>query len=223
MTAVPLSASASVVVINPNSVEVVTRGIAHAIADAFPALPVECLTIAENPAEIITADDIAISGERVAALIDQRPDAAAFVIACYAQPGLDAASALARCPVIGIQDAGVRAAVAQGLRFGVIALSEGAIARHRLRIEELGALPSLAAEVALEKEGGDLLDRLSRAGERLKAVGAECIILGCAGFAPERSRLEARLGVPVIDPTLTAVAEAIALAGPPVGPLSARA
>lgn len=216
MTALSSSATAPVVVINPNSMEAVTRGIADAIVEAFPALRVECLTIGENPAEIITADDITVSGERVAALVDRRHDAAAFVIACYAQPGLDAASAFARCPVISIQDAGVRAAVAQGLRFGVIALSEGAIARHRLRIEELGALPSLAAEVALEKEGGDLLDRLSRTGERLKALGAECIILGCAGFAPDRSRLEARLGVPVIDPTLTAVAEAIALAGPPL-------
>ena len=212
MIAVPLSASAPVVVINPNSVEAVTRGIADAIADAFPALPVECLTIAENPGEIITADDIALSGERVAALIDQRPDAAAFVIACYAQPGLDAASSLTRRPVVGIQDAGVRSAVVQGWRFGVIALSDVAIIRHRLRIEELGALPSLAAEVALEKEGGDLLGRLSHAGERLKILGAECIILGCAGFSPERARLEARLDAPVIDPTLAAVAEAAALA-----------
>jgi allantoin racemase len=214
MTALPSSATAPVVVINPNSVEAVTRGIEVAIVETFPALSVECLTIAKNPAEIITADDIAFSGARVAALVDLRPDAAAFVIACYAQPGLEAASARAHCPVIGIQDAGVRAAVVQGRRFGVIALAEGAIMRHRLRIEALGALSSLAAEVALEKEGGDLLNRLSRAGERLKALGAECVILGCAGFAPVRARLEARLGAPVIDPTLAAVAEAVALARP---------
>jgi Asp/Glu/hydantoin racemase len=138
--------------------------IEDAIAEAFPALPVECLTIAENPAEIITADHIAASGERIAALVGRRSDVAAFVIACYAQPGLDAASSLTRRPVVGIQDAGVRSAIAQGLRFGVIALSEGAIMRHRARIEDLGALSSLAAEVALEKEGGDLLDRLFRAG-----------------------------------------------------------
>jgi Asp/Glu/hydantoin racemase len=211
MTAFAFSSNAPIVVINPNSEGAVTQAIADAIAEAFPALLVECLTIAENPAEIITADDIASSGARVAALIDQCPDAAAFVIACYAQPGLDVASTRARCPVIGIQDAGVRAAVTQGRRFGVIALSENAISRHRLRIEELGALPSLAAEVVLEKEGGDLLGRLSRAGERLETLGAECVILGCAGLAPERARLEARLGAPVIDPTLAAVAEAAAL------------
>jgi hypothetical protein len=87
MTALPSSTTAPVVVINPNSVEAVTRGIEVAIVETFPTLPVECLTIAENPAEIITADDIAFSGARVAALVDLRPDAAAFVIACYAQPG----------------------------------------------------------------------------------------------------------------------------------------
>jgi allantoin racemase len=212
MTTAVSPANAAVVVINPNSVRAVTRGIEAAIAEAFPALPVECLTIAENPAEIITADHIAESGERVAQLVGQRSDAAAFVIACYAQPGLDAASSLTRCPVVGIQDAGIRSAMTQGRRFSVIAHSEGAIIRHRLRIEELGALPSLAAEVALEKEGSDLLDRLSRAGERLKTLGAECIILGCAGFSPQRARLEARLDTPMIDPTLAAVAEAAALA-----------
>jgi allantoin racemase len=211
MTAAASSGIAPVVVINPNSVEAVTRGIEDAIAKAFPALLVECLTIAENPAEIVTTDHIAASGERVAALVKRRSDASAFVIACYAQPGLDAASLLTRRPVVGIQDAGIRSAVAQRRRFDVIALSEGAIGRHRMRIEELGALSSLAAEVALEREG-DLLDRLSRAGKRLKVLGADCIILGCAGFSPDRARLEAKLNAPVIDPTLAAVAEAAALA-----------
>jgi allantoin racemase len=212
MTAAVASGNTPIVVINPNSVEAVTRGIEAAIAEAFLELPVQCLTIAENPAEIITADHIAASGNRVAALVGRRSDASAFVIACYAQPGLDVASSLTRHPVVGIQDAGVRAAIARGQRFGVISLSEGAIIHHRLRIEELGALPWLAAEVALEKEDGDLLDRLSRAGERLKALGAECIILGCAGLSPERARLEAKLGAPVIDPTVAAVAKAAALA-----------
>jgi Asp/Glu/hydantoin racemase len=53
---------------------------------------------------------------------------------------------------------------------------------------------------------------LSCTGARLKALGAECVILGCAGFAPVRARLEARLDAPVIDPTLAAVTEAAALA-----------
>ncbi|HEY1783169.1 MAG TPA: aspartate/glutamate racemase family protein [Roseiarcus sp.] len=212
MTSAFSFANAPIVVINPNSVEAVTRGIEDAIAEAFPTLPVECLTIAENPAEIITADHVAASGERVAALVGRRSEAAGFVIACYAQPGLDAASSVTRRPVVGIQDAGVRSAVGQGRRFGVIALSEGAIVRHRLHIEELGALPWLAGEVALEKEGGGVLERLSRAGGQLRTLGAECIILGCAGFSPQRARLEAQLDAPVIDPTLAAVAEAAALA-----------
>ncbi len=201
---------APILVINPNSVEAVTRGIEQAIAEAFPDLAVECATIAENPAEIVSAEDIAVSAERVVALIEKRADARAFVIACYAQPGLEAGLSRTRLPVVGIQDAGVRLAVGRNKRFGVIALSEGAIARHRLRIESLGALPSLAAEVALEPGDGDDLERLVRAGEKLETFGADCIILGCAGLAPERARLEARLGIPVIDPTLAAVAEVAA-------------
>ena len=59
MTAAVASGNTPIVVINPNSVEAVTRGIEAAIAEAFLELPVQCLTIAENPAEIITADHIA--------------------------------------------------------------------------------------------------------------------------------------------------------------------
>ncbi|MBV9054460.1 MAG: Asp/Glu racemase, partial [Hyphomicrobiales bacterium] len=39
--------------------------------------------------------------------------------------------------------------------------------------------------------------------------GADAIIMGCAGMARHRRSLEEALGVPVIDPTQSAVAMAI--------------
>ncbi len=41
-------------------------------------------------------------------------------------------------------------------------------------------------------------------------LGAQVLVLGCAGMARYRARLEAALEVPVIDPTQAAVAMAIA-------------
>ena len=38
---------------------------------------------------------------------------------------------------------------------------------------------------------------------------ADTIILGCAGMASHRSRLESRIGLPVIDPVKAAVSMAI--------------
>ena len=53
--------------------------------------------------------------------------------------------------------------------------------------------------------------RLTEGGTRLRdGFRADVLVLGCAGMARYRARLEAALGVPVIDPTQAAVAMAIA-------------
>ncbi len=53
---------------------------------------------------------------------------------------------------------------------------------------------------------------MTEVGGRLRdAFRAEILVLGCAGMARYRARLEAALGIPVIDPTQAAVAMAIAV------------
>ncbi len=53
--------------------------------------------------------------------------------------------------------------------------------------------------------------RMTEVGARLRdELRAEVLVLGCAGMARYRARLEETLGVPVIDPTQAAVAMAIA-------------
>lgn len=201
-----------ILVINANSVVSETDNIRAALAATFGQHErIECVSIPENPARIITAEDIAISGERVARLVAARSDAAAFVIACYAQPGLAAARRLTAAPVIGIQDGAVRTAMAGEGRFGVIALSEGAIRRHLQHLETLGATARLAGETALEPGGDDTtLQRLEEAAKRLIGQGAQTIILGCAGLVPHRAPLESVLGISVIDPTIASVSLALA-------------
>ena len=60
-------------------------------------------------------------------------------------------------------------------------------------------------------EGTVAFARLTEVGARLRDESrAEVLVLGCAAMARYRARLEAALGVPVIDPTQAAVALAIA-------------
>lgn len=76
-------------------------------------------------------------------------------------------------------------------------------------------LDRLACEIALNMSvdesarGAGTFDRLIEVGTSLKKQGAGVVILGCAGMARHRARLEAELGVPVIDPTQAAVAMAL--------------
>jgi Asp/Glu/hydantoin racemase len=76
-------------------------------------------------------------------------------------------------------------------------------------------LDRLAAELPLGRSvdesvrGDDTFARLVEVGDALKEQGAGAVILGCAGLAARRAGLEARLGIPVIDPTQAAVGLAL--------------
>ena len=82
-----------IVVINPNSNSAVTDGISEALERIrFADGPdIECLTLAEGPFGIESqADSDAVIVPQLA-LMRTRPDASAFVIACYSDPGLETA------------------------------------------------------------------------------------------------------------------------------------
>lgn len=204
-----------IVVINPNSNQVVTDGLEQALTAFRCGVGIECVTLSEGPFGIESQYDVDQVALPLAALVKSRPDASAFVIACYSDPGLDLCRATASVPVFGIQESGVLTALARGDRFGVLAIAEASIPRHLRYLRRMGVIERLAGERALnmsvdESARGDgTLDRLIEVGGVLIADGADVLILGCAGMARHRAALETRLGRPVIDPTQAAVAMAI--------------
>lgn len=218
MTAVPM---APILVINPNSAEVVTAGLSRALEGfRHPDGPaILCVTDPEGPPGIVTQREVDAAALRVGGFVERRRDAGAIVIACYSQPGLDLARSLTGVPVIGIQDAGVMTALALADTFGVVAVSPLSIPRHLRVLRRLGVEGRLAGEVALEGgisvadsgHGEDSYAALREAGLRLKAMGAGAVVLGCAGMAGHRMRLESDLALPVVDPTQAAVAMALGL------------
>lgn len=202
----------SIVVINPNSNEAVTTGLRDALAP-FPN--VDCVTLTSGPFGIESQRDSDSVVLPLLELIKSRPDADAFVIACYSDPGIDAAKATSPVPVFGIQEAGTTTAMCRADTFGVIAIGEPSILRHRKYMRRMGILHRLAGERALNMSvdetarGANTFKRLTEVGKELMQDGAECLILGCAGMAKHRRPLEKELGIPVIDPTQAAVAMAL--------------
>ncbi|SLN56276.1 aspartate/glutamate racemase family protein [Roseisalinus antarcticus] len=210
-----MSNARRIIVINPNSTPEVTSAMRDALDDRFL-----CLDIPEGPATIVTDRDVAEAGPRVAALAAAQEAPLAVIVACFSDPGVAETRAAVPCPVIGIQEAGVAAALALAPRFGIIALSELPIARHRVRLERMGMLERLADEVGLSgvsayAAGHDpaVYDELLAAGRRLIASGAGAIVLGCGGFGPRRAVLQAALGVPIVDPVLAAAGVALSVTG----------
>ena len=206
-----------IVVINPNSNQAVTDGLRDELA-AFslqggPAI--ECLTLTEGPFGIESQRDSDSVILPLAKLMQSRPDAGAFVIACYSDPGLDTCRSVVPKPVFGIQESGVLTAMARADRFGIIALADGSIPRHRRYMARMQVLDRFAAEVAINMSvddsarGDGTFAKLVEAGATLKAQGAGVVILGCAGMARHRRPLEVELGIPVIDPVQAAVTMAL--------------
>ena len=211
--------SARVLVINPNSSATVTDGIAQALDGfRFEGGPtIDCMTLPEGPPGIETqrhVDEVvaplcrAIEGEQ----------ADAFVIACFSDPGLHAAREATSTPVFGIAQCGILAALSRGERFGIVAILEGSIPRHRRYVASLGLSERMAGERAIGigvtglAQEEIVSDRMTETAERLRDEdGADVIVLGCAGMARYRAPLEAHLGCPVIDPSQAALGMALAM------------
>lgn len=211
--------NARIVVINPNSSVEVTRGIDAALDDLrLDGGPeIECLTLAEGPPGIETqrhVDQVVVPLCRLVESQDNR--ASAFVVACFSDPGLHACRETTAKPVFGIAESGLLTALALGDRVGVISILGAALPGHRRLYRALGIESRLADDLAIGLGVTDLADegvtweRMIEVGRALRDdKGADVIVMGCAGMARYRGRLEDDLGVPVVDPTQAAVGMAI--------------
>jgi allantoin racemase len=207
-----------IVVINPNSTEAVTAALDAALRPwrmaGGPAIA--CITLAEGPPGIETQAQVEQVVQPICKLVRAREDAAAFVIACFSDPGLHAAREATARPVFGIAECGLLTALTQGERFGIVAILKTSLARHLRYVRQLGLAARFAGDLPLGLGVVELADE-ARALERMVAVGrrlrdhhgADVLVLGCAGMARHRAALAAALGVPVIDPTQAAVTMAI--------------
>ncbi len=212
------AAPGPILFINPNSSQAVTDGIAAALAPLAPQRgpAFEAVCVPHGPSTIASANDAARAAVDVAELARSRPDCSAFVIACFSDPGLEATREAVAQPVFGLQEAGVLTALARADLFGIIALGPRSVARHRLRLRQMGVLERMVDELPLDNASAEavgtsdaIFEETAAFGAALKARGAGALVLGCAGFAPRRAALEARLGMAVIDPVQAAGAMAL--------------
>jgi len=135
-------------VINPNSNEDVTRGLDAALEPLrFPNGPeIVCSTLAEGPFGIETQADVESVVMPLGRMVEADNSSDAFVIACYSDPGLHVCREGTARPVFGIAECGVLTALARAGRFGVIAISQRSIARHRRYLLQMGLTYRFAGE-----------------------------------------------------------------------------
>ena len=207
-----------ILVINPNSNAIVTRGLEVALQplDFADGPEIVCTTLEEGPYGVESqadADSVVMPLRR---LVERDNGSAAFVIACYSDPGLHVCREGTDRPVFGIAECGVLTAMTRAETFGVIAIAQRSIRRHIRYLRQMGLMDRLAGErpldmsVAETASGEGTLAKMIEVGRALKEQdGAGAVIMGCAGMARLRRPLEDALGIPVIDPTQAAVTMAL--------------
>lgn len=207
-----------ILVINPNSNPAVTQGLEDALKPlGFEGGPeLVCQTLAEGPFGIESQADVDSVAMPLRRLVEGDNGSAAFIIACYSDPGLQVCREGTDRPVFGIAECGVLAALARAETFGVIAIAQRSIPRHMRYLRQMGLTERLAGErplnmsVAETASGEGTLVKMIDIGRALRDEdGARAIVMGCAGMARHRRPLEDALGIAVIDPTQAAVTMAL--------------
>jgi allantoin racemase len=210
--------------INPNTSAVMTAGIGVAArAVAAPGTEVLAVNPSFGPASIEGHYDDAFGAAGVAEQMRLAPAHDAVVIACFGDPGLDAAREATSAPVLGIAEAAFHAASFLATGFSVVTtmtrtcvIAERLVVRYGFERSCRGIHGTDIPVLDLEHCGEDTVARIEAASrEALARDRSGAIVLGCAGMAQLTAKLQQRLGVPVIDGVAVAVkfAESLAALG----------
>ena len=102
-----------ILVINPNSDESVTEGMARELRGFhFTEGPgIECVSLPDGPFSIESQADIEAVTLPLRKMVSESRNVDAFVIACYSDPGLHVCREASEKPVFGIQECGILTAM----------------------------------------------------------------------------------------------------------------
>ncbi|MDO5289853.1 MAG: aspartate/glutamate racemase family protein [Pseudomonadota bacterium] len=203
-----------ILLINPNTSQAMTREIAHAArAVAAPGTLISAVNPSFGPVSIESHYDETLAAAGVAEQMHaaREQDYAAVVIACFGDPGLDAARETTRAPVLGIAEAAFHAAAMITTGFSVVTtmkrtciMAERLLLRYGFERHCRGVHGTDIPVLALQ-DAGVLTQIEKTARKALTRDGSQAIVLGCAGMASLCQLLSQRLGVPVIDGVTVAI------------------
>jgi len=204
-----------ILVINPNTSVEMSRTI-DSVAKKYAAPGTDIITVnpADGPEFIANAYHVALQAPRVTELVEKnKSNYDCFIIACGAEPGLDACRVVAR-NVIGTGEAAIMAACAVAKLFSFISPLKGE-ARRRARLRCLGIDQNRCTSVRFVGSGVDdevvrrrheMFDVYCQVGQECVAEDdAEALVLTCAGMSDLKERLEECLKVPVFSGVESAV------------------
>jgi allantoin racemase len=193
--------------LNPNTDSRHTAAMADVARRALPdGCEVTAVNASRGPSSIESEADSAIAAAEVVSLLRSTEPHDAYLVACFGDPGLEAARELTDAPVVGIGEAAYLAAGLIAKRFAVITTLARGVPALEDAIEARGigrrCLAVVPLEIPVADQGShnpDTTPAVVAAGRRLAADGAEALILACGGMADVAATVEREVGLPVCD------------------------
>jgi allantoin racemase len=196
-------------VINPNTTQAMTDTIAEcARAVAGSDVVITGVTSEIGPESIESHYDEALSVPGVLRAVQrgERDGVDGFVIACFGDPGLDAAREVATGPVVGIAEAAMQAASHLGTGFSIVTTLARTIGQSAHLTERYGmqrfckgihACEIPVLDLDTDPNARKIIAEACR--DAIEIDGSDAVVLGCAGMADMCSEISSELGVPVVD------------------------
>lgn len=181
-----------IVIINPNSTRSMTTAMVETARKIAPEAHLVGWTSAGGPPAIQGAQDGDAAIPPLLELVKKADEAGAraIIIGCFDDTGLNAARALAKCPVIGIGQAAYHLASLFGRRFSVVTTLDVSVpvlsanVSHYGLDKNLGRIRASGVPVlALEDDRDNATEKVRaeiRAAERDDDINS--VVLGCAGM-----------------------------------------
>ena len=203
-----------ILVINPNSSEKMTASVCSVLkrVKRSDTQLMVVRTVGAPPA-IQSASDIAQTVPFMLELVRKanRENYDAVILACFSDPGLEAAREQSDILVMGIEETALHVAAMLGHKYTILTPLSKRIPSKEQDVCRFRAESSMASVRALnltvtETEADPIRTKariLEIATEAVEEDGAEVIILGCAGMTGYANSVQDKLGIVVLDPTVT--------------------
>ncbi|MFE1272849.1 aspartate/glutamate racemase family protein [Streptomyces sp. NPDC058758] len=219
---------ALVALVNPNTSGATTEmmaAIARRTLRPEDGYDVRGVTVAAGPSMLVDEEALRASVRHVLDAADRLlagpdgPRVAAFVVSAFGDPGVEELRARTTVPVVGIAEAALREAGAEGRRFGIATTTPGLAAAIDARTARLGwsarytgvrLTPGDPRRLAASPE--EMTERLAEAVDRcVREDGAEAVVIGGGPLGEAAEVLRHRFPVPVVGPIPAAAGEVLRL------------
>jgi allantoin racemase len=190
-------------IVNPNTSAAVTRWLAdEAERVARDRVEIAAVNAPSGLAAIETPQDLIRAAQVVVGAIEAEAGADAAIIGAFGDPGLIEARARLSIPVVGLGEAGLKAA-ANGRRFSIVTLGEAMRAALAERVRSLGLNDRLAEIRILPIAIPDMIaNRDAHFGaiaDAIRHCTGDAVLLGGAPLAGLGNKMTEETGVTVLD------------------------